>query len=56
MIVLDTHTWIWWIDSPDMLGPAARNAIEEARKDRAIYISCISTWEIHMLCRRVVVR
>lgn len=50
MIVLDTHAWIWFIDAPGQLGRHAASAIAKARKaGEHIHISCISTWEIHML-------
>ena len=49
MIVLDTHAWIWWASSPDKLSPAARRAIDEARK---IGVSAISCWEIATLIRK----
>lgn len=53
MIVLDTHAWIWFIDSPQALGPKASAAIEKARHaGEGLHISCISTWEIHMLCSK----
>lgn len=50
MIVLDTHAWIWLIDSPERLGNAAAKAIQAARRKKAVYISSISVWEIYMLC------
>ena len=50
MIVLDTHAWIWFIDSPAALGKRAAAAIDKARRaGESIHISCISTWEVHML-------
>ena len=50
VIVLDTHAWIWFINAPDQLGVNATTAIAEARQEReALHISCISTWEVHML-------
>jgi PIN domain nuclease of toxin-antitoxin system len=53
MIVLDTHTWIWFINSPDELGKQAAAAIAKARENREeLHISCISTWEIHMLATK----
>ena len=52
MIVLDTHAWIWLIDSPERLGAAAQKAIESARRQRAVFVSSISAWEVHMLCAR----
>lgn len=49
MIVLDTHIWIWYIDSPDILSPNALQAIEKAKQNDSVYISSISSWEIYML-------
>ena len=49
MIVLDTHVWVWWLSDPNRLPSRARKAAAEAASDRAIYISCISTWEIALL-------
>ena len=49
MIVLDTHIWIWYIDSPDILSPNALKAIEKAKENDSVYISSISSWEIYML-------
>lgn len=43
MIVLDTHAWLWWVSSPEMLSPAARDAMEGAR---SLGISPISCWEL----------
>lgn len=53
MIVLDTHAWIWFIDSPDKLGKRATAAIKKARNaGESLHISCISTWEVYMLASR----
>ena len=52
MIVLDTHAWIWYIDAPETLSPRALSAIEQARRDKSVFVSCISAWEIHMLAQR----
>ena len=53
MIVLDTHSWIWFIDSPGELGKRATSAIDKARNTgEGLHISCISTWEIHMLASK----
>jgi PIN domain nuclease of toxin-antitoxin system len=30
VIVLDTHTWIWWVSEPARLGRRGRSAIEAA--------------------------
>lgn len=48
MTVLDTHTWLWWVDGDPRLSPAAREAIES---DREIVVSTISVWEVTTLER-----
>lgn len=53
MIVLDTHVWIWYVDSPDRLSLPARQAVDEARARMAnVYLSSISTWEVYMLAQK----
>ncbi len=47
-VVLDTHTWLWWVDSPNRLSAPARRAIEEADQIRLSSISC---WELATLVR-----
>ena len=49
MILLDTHVWVWWLSNPDKLSPLARKTIKDAAKNRAIYISSISAWEVALL-------
>jgi len=49
VIVLDTHAWVWYVDAPEKLGSAAREAIETARTTNQVYVSSISTWEVCML-------
>ena len=46
MIVLDTHVWIWLVDDPARLTPAAREAIDSAD---GIGVSAISCWEVGRL-------
>jgi len=43
-LLLDTHTLIWAIASPDRLPPAARSAIRDAAND--VFASLASAWEI----------
>ncbi|MDP6631515.1 MAG: type II toxin-antitoxin system VapC family toxin [Kiritimatiellia bacterium] len=53
MIVLDTHAWISFINSPCELGKRAAAAINKARENgEELHVSCISTWEIHMLAAK----
>jgi PIN domain nuclease of toxin-antitoxin system len=41
---LDTHTFLWWLDDPQLLSEAAREAIGDGRN--AIYVSAVVVWEI----------
>ena len=52
MILLDTHALILWVNDPSQLSTVAQSAIEEARKRNALYVSCISSWEIALLVQR----
>ena len=53
MIVLDTHTLIWWVDSPQKLSKKAKKAIEEEKANgKGILISSISTFEIYLLIKK----
>ena len=52
VIVLDTHALIWWVSDPGQLSKTAQTTIEAARKDNALYVSCISSWEIALLAQR----
>ncbi len=52
MIVLDTHAWIWWLNDPAMLSPAARQAVDAAVLTKSVHVSCISSWEVALLCER----
>ncbi|HVR07982.1 MAG TPA: type II toxin-antitoxin system VapC family toxin [Thermoanaerobaculia bacterium] len=49
MILLDTHSWIWWAVGSAKLSARARTSIDEAR---AIGVSAISCWEVAMLVQR----
>lgn len=52
MIVLDTHTLIWWVTNDDALSKKAKTAIERERAGGEIVVSAISAWEIAMLVER----
>jgi len=49
MIVLDTHTWLWWVSNPENLSPPARKIIDNTVENDEILISSISAWEIALL-------
>jgi PIN domain nuclease of toxin-antitoxin system len=52
VIVLDTHTLIWWVTSDAALSKKAKAAIERERAGGEIIVSAISAWEIAMLVER----
>lgn len=52
MIVLDTHTLIWWVTNDAALSKKAKTAIERERVGGEIIVSAISAWEIAMLVER----
>jgi PIN domain nuclease of toxin-antitoxin system len=41
---LDTHTFLWWLDDPQLLSKAARNAIGDGKN--TVYVSAAVAWEI----------
>ncbi len=49
MIVLDTHAWVWFVSSPELLSKRAKASIEAAMANNGVLISSISTWEIALL-------
>ena len=52
MIVLDTHVWVWWVSGIEELPLKVIRLIEKAIDQKAIYISCISVWEVAQLIER----
>ena len=52
MIVLDTHTLVWWVTNDAELSEKAKKTIERERAGGEIVISAISAWEIAMLVYR----
>lgn len=46
MIILDTHTWIWFVSARAKLSSAASDACESAKR---LLVSAISVWEVAML-------
>ena len=43
-LLLDTHTFLWWLSGDDALSVAARTAI--ADEGNGIFVSAASAWEI----------
>lgn len=52
MILLDTHAWVWWVSSPDLLSATAQKAIDDAVKKNSVFISSISSWEVALLVKQ----
>jgi len=52
VIVLDTHTLVWWVDGDATLSKKAKAAIERELEGGEIIVSAISAWEIAMLVER----
>ena len=52
MIVLDTHSWIWWLSAPEKLSRKAQKLIERNLGDVQVRVSSISVWETVMLLAR----
>ena len=50
MIILDTHAWIWWVSSPELLPTNQRKFLESSSD--IIAVSIISLWEVYMLERK----
>jgi len=49
VIVLDTHTLVWWVTGDATLSKKAKAAIEREQDGGEIIVSAISAWEITML-------
>lgn len=49
-LLLDTHIWIWLLQSPERLG--SRTKQELGNKANELWVSPISTWEVLMLRRK----
>lgn len=41
MIVLDTHTWLWWVSDPSRLSRRATKEIRSAKRIGVCAISCL---------------
>lgn len=52
MILLDTHTLIWFLTKPNELSSAASKLIEKDYKTTPILISSMSIWEICHLIKK----
>ena len=46
MILLDTHVWFWWVETPSALPASLQAAIETAETEAGIIVSVASVWEL----------
>jgi len=49
MILLDTHAWIWFVSNPELLSEKAKKSIGKALKNKSLFVSSISVWEVALL-------
>ncbi len=49
-ILLDTHIWIWLLQSPERLGSRTRRELSNDANE--LWVSPVSTWEALMLHRK----
>ena len=49
-LLLDTHVWIWALQSPDRIDGAVRRQLENPKNQ--IYLSPVSIWEAQHLHKR----
>jgi len=49
-LLLDTHIWIWAVQSPEKLGHAVRRQLENPKNE--LFLSPVSIWEARHLVRR----
>jgi PIN domain nuclease of toxin-antitoxin system len=52
MIVIDTHTLLWWLSGVKQLSKVAAKAIKEALAKSEVIISSMTIWEISMLIEK----
>lgn len=45
-LLLDTHTFIWWVDEPEKLSSNALQALED--ENNHLFLSLVSIWEMQI--------
>ena len=48
-VLVDTHTFLWWLANDSALGDISRDLLREPRNE--VYVSAASIWEISIKCR-----
>ena len=46
MRLLDTHTWLWWLHTPEQFSEQTRTLLTIGENQNALLVSTISVWEI----------
>ena len=54
--LLDTHTWVWWNGSPQLLSRKVRRILEQPRNYEELLLSAISPWELAKLLEKERIR
>lgn len=52
MLLLDTHTWVWFMQGSDKFNAATIKKIETGIQNRTVHIAAISQWELAMLIQK----
>jgi PIN domain nuclease of toxin-antitoxin system len=50
--LLDTHAWVYFLADPTQLPGGIEPLLEEARMQKALFVSAISAWEVSVLARK----
>lgn len=50
MILLDTHTLVWWTSEPKRISKEATQLIRRSSRAGGVAVAAISLWEIALLC------
>lgn len=48
-ILLDTHTWIWFMIGDETLKADVQRKIDQHLQSNSLWLACISVWELGML-------
>ena len=52
MILLDTHTLLWWLDGAQELSHPVNREIAKHENTNSIHVSAISIWEVCLLVQK----
>ena len=55
MIVLDTHTWIWFISKPEVLSKQTTKAVSAAVEKKSVLISSIVSPSFKIFCDKIII-